>query len=191
MEEPRSSGEVWKLIWGLSVPNKVRNFLWRACRDALLVKRNLQKQKILQSDCCDHCRSAPESVLHVLWECSSISQVWSSLSEFNFYSQRSFTTISNLIVHAQKEEKDVGKLAMVMWTLCFIQICVDDDIMSSVSIFSVESLSLVQPFMLHFISKYFARVDLQLYLAAAFNFSIFFYMNYFLLPECLNFSIDL
>ena len=85
------------------------------------------------------------------------------------------------------------QVAIFYWAhkFCFIQICVDEDIMSSVSIFSVESLSLVQPFMLHFISKYFARVDLQLYLAAAFTFSIFFYMNYFLLPECLNFSIDL
>ena len=70
----------------------------------------------------------------------------------------------------------------------FIQIFVDEDVMSSVSIFSVESLSLVQPFMLQFISKYFVRVNLQLYLAPAIH---FFYMNYFLLPECLNFSIEL
>ena len=67
----------------------------------------------------------------------------------------------------------------------------DEDVMSSVSIFSVESLSLVQPFNVQFISKYFVRVNLQLYLAPAFTFSNFFYMNYFLLPECLNFSIDL
>ena len=47
------------------------------------------------------------------------------------------------------------------------QICMDEDVMSSVSIFSVESLSLVQPFNVQFISKYFVKVNLQLYLAPA------------------------
>ena len=44
---------------------------------------------------------------------------------------------------------------------------------------SVESLSLVQPFMAHFISKYFVIVNLQLYLAAAFTFSILFLYELF------------
>ena len=47
------------------------------------------------------------------------------------------------------------------------QICMDEDVMSSVSIFSVESLSLVQPFNVQSILKYFVRVNLQLYLAPA------------------------
>ena len=50
----------------------------------------------------------------------------------------------------------------------------DEDVMSS-----VESLSLVQPFMAHFISKYFVIVNLQLYLAAAFTFSILFLYELF------------
>ena len=47
------------------------------------------------------------------------------------------------------------------------QIWMDEDVMSSVSIFSVESLSLMQPFNVQFILKYFVRVNLQLYLAPA------------------------
>ena len=35
--------------------------------------------------------------------------------------------------------------------------------------------------------EYFVKVNLQLYLASVFTFSILFYMNHFLLPECLNF----
>ena len=34
--------EVWTLIWSLNVQSKVRNFLWRTCHNALLVKQNLR-----------------------------------------------------------------------------------------------------------------------------------------------------
>ena len=37
------STRVWKIIWELSVPNKVRNFMWCSCRDAIPVKKNIGK----------------------------------------------------------------------------------------------------------------------------------------------------
>lgn len=73
LERPNASGGLWKIIWNLSVPNKVRNFLWRSCKDALPVKANLVKRRILQSANCDHCNGEPEDVLHALWKCSAIS----------------------------------------------------------------------------------------------------------------------
>lgn len=69
-------GGIWKLVWGLSIPNKVKNFLWRSCRDAILVKKNLKKCKILLDDSCDHCNITSESVLHAFWECPEISMAW-------------------------------------------------------------------------------------------------------------------
>ena len=41
------SQKVWKIIWSLSVPPKVRNFLWRAAKNAIPVKTNLVKRQVL------------------------------------------------------------------------------------------------------------------------------------------------
>ena len=34
----------WKTLWGLNVPNKVKSFAWRACRNIILTKANLCRQ---------------------------------------------------------------------------------------------------------------------------------------------------
>ena len=39
---PRQDGGIWKLVWSVLVPNKVKNFLWRVCKEALPMKRNLK-----------------------------------------------------------------------------------------------------------------------------------------------------
>ena len=37
----------WKCIWKLHVPNKIKNFLWKVCSNALSTKVNLKKEKFL------------------------------------------------------------------------------------------------------------------------------------------------
>ena len=54
------SPNIWRRIWGLLVPNKVKNFLWRACKEALPVKTNLMRQKVLAEDICCHCNLRAE-----------------------------------------------------------------------------------------------------------------------------------
>ena len=44
-----------KGIWGLNVPIKVKNLVWRAAKNSLPIKRNLVKRKVLTDDRCDHC----------------------------------------------------------------------------------------------------------------------------------------
>ena len=59
-------GNVWKLIWKLLVPLKVKNFMWMACGDNIDTNLNLWKMKLRQSPLCHVCEKDEESVEHVL-----------------------------------------------------------------------------------------------------------------------------
>jgi hypothetical protein len=71
-----SSSGLWKKIWDLPIPPKIRHFLWRACREALPTKSNLRRQKILVDPVCNECQSSEEDILHVVWNSPVIQQVW-------------------------------------------------------------------------------------------------------------------
>ena len=67
---------IWKTIWSLEIPNKYKNFLWRACRDSLPTKFNLTRKTIIQDTSCDRCALMAEDTLHALWGCSGLNVVW-------------------------------------------------------------------------------------------------------------------
>ncbi|KAL0007003.1 hypothetical protein SO802_008505 [Lithocarpus litseifolius] len=120
-----------KLIWpytslgnytmksGLSVPNKVKNFLWRVCKEALPVKRNLRQRKIIEEDTCDHCKSSAESEVHTRWECSALTSVWNSVPELPLHHDQNVHTVSELNKLTRDEGKDVNLLAMILWTVWY------------------------------------------------------------------------
>jgi ribonuclease HI len=69
---------LWKILWGLLVPNSTKVFLWRACNDILPTKENLKKRGVIDDDLCRFCGFAPETVVHILWACPSSQDVWGS-----------------------------------------------------------------------------------------------------------------
>ncbi|KAL6184978.1 hypothetical protein ACLB2K_041113 [Fragaria x ananassa] len=85
LEEGSSSGSghdtsnstnIWSLIWDLSVPNKVKLFLWRACHAFLPCAERLFKRKIRSHGGCDRCGDREESVIHSLWYCQVARKLW-------------------------------------------------------------------------------------------------------------------
>ena len=67
--DPMQTKEVWKDVQSINVLPKVRNFLWRACKEAILVKKNFYIRKVHSEDRCDHCKQASEDVVHAFWTC--------------------------------------------------------------------------------------------------------------------------
>ena len=72
----RIDGKVWKTIWALKLPPKVRNFIWRACSNILPTKENLHSRRVKVEPRYDICCQQPESTSHLLWECPLARNVW-------------------------------------------------------------------------------------------------------------------
>ena len=79
--DPRTVGAAkgfWKKVWSLNVPGKIKHFLWRSCTNSLPTKENLLKKTIVSENVCHLCSEHPEDVLHALWGCLKVRQVWQS-----------------------------------------------------------------------------------------------------------------
>ena len=87
----------WEKIWNLSVPCKVRNFIWRSCRNAIPTKTNLVRKCVIDESRCTQCHDHQEDVLHTLWYCPNLSQVWDSDPQWNFRGQTSFGNFQQLL----------------------------------------------------------------------------------------------
>lgn len=72
--------ELWKAIWKLKTPRKVKNFLWRACSSALPTKENLMKRRCAVNAWCPCCEEHPETVEHLLLFCDWVRRAWFSCS---------------------------------------------------------------------------------------------------------------
>ena len=66
---------LWNLIWKLKCPNKIKQFMWRSCRDILPTKHRLKARGIHIEDDCDQC-GLSESTGHVFWGCKLAAKVW-------------------------------------------------------------------------------------------------------------------
>ena len=70
--DPTQQKSFWKKVWKLQVPNKIKNFLWRVCSNALPTKENLKKRRIIDDASCNACQMEQESIFHTLWECEKL-----------------------------------------------------------------------------------------------------------------------
>ena len=73
--------------------------MWRAAKNALPVKINLVKRYVLPEATCDHCQSQPEDVLHALWTCPCLTEVWESDNAWRFRRTESLADFQQLILH--------------------------------------------------------------------------------------------
>ena len=117
-QEPHNQDSMlWKNIWSLIVPNKVKNLLWRACQNATPTKANLVQRTIIEDPLCDRCRAEHETPLHALWECRELNTMWASSGLEHIRRQSSFSDFKDLVASLLRQQTEVGLAAMIMWSI--------------------------------------------------------------------------
>ncbi|OMO94054.1 reverse transcriptase [Corchorus capsularis] len=67
---------VWKEIWKIKAPSKVKVFMWRMCMGALATNENLWKRKCKQDPLCELCGQEVETIEHMILTCEWTRKVW-------------------------------------------------------------------------------------------------------------------
>ena len=67
---------LWKKMWELKLPAKIRIFAWKVCIDGLPTRLNLGRRGLNIETKCPPCEKALESTSHALIYCDKLWDVW-------------------------------------------------------------------------------------------------------------------
>ncbi|XP_042958214.1 uncharacterized protein LOC122293826 [Carya illinoinensis] len=67
---------VWRNIWKMPVPNKIKIFAWRACKDVLPSKANLLLKHVPNDGLCNFSNEDLEGSYHALVNCKQLQKAW-------------------------------------------------------------------------------------------------------------------
>jgi hypothetical protein len=78
---------VWRILWQLKIPSKVKIFLWRSLHGIVPLKSILVNRHIGTTSGCPICNSGPKDVLHLLFCCPVAKELWSSLGLLDIFEE--------------------------------------------------------------------------------------------------------
>ena len=108
---------IWKSIWSMHTPQKVKTMLWRACREALPTKQALVRRKVIDDPVCERCCNSTENSLHALWRCPELDPVWANAELWGFRSSMQFLDFKELLSWLILQKKDVELFAAMVWMI--------------------------------------------------------------------------
>ena len=116
-EVTKEDKQFWRKIWCMKVPPKVRNLLWRACRDAIPTKSAMFRCKISLDPLCVRCQASAETPLHALWSCSKLDSVWSEMVLWSNRGSMQFMDFKELLSWQIKNKNQLELFAITAWTI--------------------------------------------------------------------------
>lgn len=110
---------LWKGIWNLQVPQKVKHLIWRVANEAIPTLLNLWKRRVVNFVCCLMCNSDTEDTTHALWGCNFLIAIWNSHDGLKKMVRFKFGVFSDLleVVFHRQSSVDVDVLAMMFWLI--------------------------------------------------------------------------
>ena len=104
-------------IWSLESPNKVKHFIWRACKNSLPTKCNLVRRQVISDHSCDRCSGSPENPLHPVRNCPELDCVLGASKAWDFRAQVAFQNFSELMAWIIKNDKCPELFSMIVWCI--------------------------------------------------------------------------
>ena len=63
-------------FFNIHIPNKIKTFAWKACRNILPTKENLCLQHVIDEATCEACVLVGETMGHLFWDCNKVRETW-------------------------------------------------------------------------------------------------------------------
>lgn len=106
--------KIWRGLWKLQIPEKVKVFLWRALNGCLPTKCNLRTRSIETDEVCPFCRVDKETTAHCFIHCIFARSCWDVVCpEVNVDNLLTFNGWFTYVFDNLKERMD--KISLVCW----------------------------------------------------------------------------
>lgn len=89
--------DYWKKIWGLQLPGKILNFIWRASRQVLPTAANLRIKQVNVYAVCTWCHNYIEDDMHLLFQCCFAQEIWSEMGLQQLISHDTADTVMEVL----------------------------------------------------------------------------------------------
>ena len=74
-----NKGTVWRQLWRLPCPPKIKHFMWRLARNSLPLKMNIQRRGMKLDTRCPVCYRLDEDGGHCFLKCKFVRRCWLDL----------------------------------------------------------------------------------------------------------------
>jgi hypothetical protein len=105
---------IWKRLWKLHVPPKIRIFWWRAVNNFLPTKAKLNRRHVELESFCPTCEAEAETLHHVAFVCPLAKRFWQSVERlmgFKVPDLHPISWVKDALVRGRCIEKEATILA--------------------------------------------------------------------------------
>lgn len=121
-ETSGTSRTPWNKLWKLDIPNKVKIFLWKACKAILPTNDFLHNRHCSGSPSCILCGGIKEDVKHALFDCRWAREIWQMWAQNHDASWLSRNGGFSDLMWSLTDDGDptiAADIAMIQWQIWF------------------------------------------------------------------------
>jgi hypothetical protein len=111
----------WSGIWRLKVPPRVKNLVWRICRDCFPTRVKLRSRGVNCPSECVRCEDPHEDSYHILFHCPNAIDIWQTANSWHLItpSLNQFDNAPDIIFNLLQElsAAQVEKIVTIMWSI--------------------------------------------------------------------------